>query len=417
MGRFPNSNIIGASYGSDLVRKFGRRARSIVKQRAYSRIFDTGLSVESSAADEWELTSGSTYMGGGILSGITGNRADGIVWDDLIKGREQADSQTIRNKTWDAYFDDLLTRKKPGAWEVGITTRWHEDDVAGRILPSDYKGQTGWVDGRDGNKWFVVCFPAECERSDEPLGRQIGDRIWPEWFGPDHFAPFKTSTRTWSSLYQQRPAPDEGNFFKREWFQYYDTPPDNVHVYGASDYAVTDGGGDFTVHVTVAADADGNVYVTDVWRGQKTPDVWIEAALDMMRDHSPLGWAEENGQIIKSIGPFLERRANERKIYCMRQQFASTHDKATRARTFQASMSSGKVFLPRKALWLADMEGELLSFPAGRHDDQVDALSLVFRMLADMTGKSIIPEKLPVDQWDRAFDRLDEDAEGSWKTQ
>src|ERR1700721_544167 len=123
LGRFPKRSIIVASYGSDLPKKFGRRARSIVQQPKFKRIFDCGLSEESAAVDEWSLTNGSEWMAAGILTGITGNRADGIIWDDLIKGREQADSELVRNKTWDAYMDDLLTRKKPHAFEIGIVTR------------------------------------------------------------------------------------------------------------------------------------------------------------------------------------------------------------------------------------------------------------------------------------------------------
>ena len=154
-----------------LPRKWGRRARSIVRQDAFQEIFRTKLSKESAAADEWALSNGSEYMGAGVFTGITGNRADGVVWDDLFKGREQADSPLMRQKTWDAYVDDLLTRKKPNAWEIGITTRWHEDDIAGRILPEGYAGESGWVDGRDGNRWYVVCIPAEAERADDVLGR------------------------------------------------------------------------------------------------------------------------------------------------------------------------------------------------------------------------------------------------------
>ncbi len=135
MGRFPRSSVILTSYGDVLPRKFGRRARSIIRQPIYKRIFNCGLSEESTAVDEWALTNGSEWMAAGIMTGITGNRADVVVWDDLIKGREQADSDTTRNKTWDAYVDDLLTRKKPRACEVAVTTRWHEDDPAGRILP------------------------------------------------------------------------------------------------------------------------------------------------------------------------------------------------------------------------------------------------------------------------------------------
>ena len=206
--------MIVASYGADLPRKWGRKARSIVRQKEFQAIFDTQLSKESAAADELALTNGSEYMGAGILAGITGNRADGIVWDDLIKGREQADSALIRQKTWDAYFDDLLTRKKPDAWEIGITTRWHEDDIAGRILPEGYNGESGCIDCRDGNAGMSSAFRPRPSAPTTFSGRRIGERIWPEWFGPDHFAPFKRNARTWAALYQQRPAPEEGDLLQ-----------------------------------------------------------------------------------------------------------------------------------------------------------------------------------------------------------
>ena len=281
MGRFAGSQVIVASYGAELPRKWGRKARSIVRQKIFSQIFRTALSKESAAADEWALANGSEYMGAGVLTGITGNRADGVVWDDLIKGRDQADSQVMRQKTWDAYFDDLLTRKKPNAWEIGITTRWHEDDIAGRILPEGYAGESGWIAGRDGNRWYVVCIPAEAERADDVLGRKAGERIWPEWFTPDHFTPFKRNPRTWSALYQQRPAPEQGDYFKAEWLRAVEKVPPREHlrIYGGSDYAVTADGGDYTVHVVVGLDAEGRMYLLDLWRRRAAADEWVEALL------------------------------------------------------------------------------------------------------------------------------------------
>src|SRR5205823_337722 len=130
----------------------------------------------------------------------------------------------------------LLSRKKPNAFEIGITTRWHEDDVAGRILPEDYNGESGWIKCRDGCDWYVVCLPAEAEREDDILGRKMGERIWPEWFGEDHFRPFKLRPRLWSALYQQRPAPESGAFFEVDWFKPYTIRPKReiLSVYGAS---------------------------------------------------------------------------------------------------------------------------------------------------------------------------------------
>lgn len=407
MGRFPGHQIITASYGSDLPRKFGRKSRSIVRQAKYELIFDARLSSESSAADEWALTNGSEWMGAGILSGITGNRANGIVWDDLIKGREQADSETIRNKTWDAYFDDLLTRKKPNGWEVGITTRWHEDDPAGRILPRNYDGESGWVNGQDGNDWFVICIPAEANRLDDPLGREIGERIWPEWFGPSHFAPFKRVARTWSALYQQRPAPETGTYFKDDWLRPYyssqwtteqvagEPARETMHIYGASDYAVTEDGGDYTVHIVVGVDPQQRLWLLDLWRAQANSADWVEAFCDLVKLWKPLGWAEETGQIKAGVGPFLRKRQRERGAYVVKALFPTKGDKVVRSRSIQGRMEMDGLYVPINAPWYPEFRAELLAFNAGKHDDQVDALGLIGQVLDKMIGGREAPPTEP----------------------
>jgi predicted phage terminase large subunit-like protein len=404
LGRFPKSSVIVASYGSDLPRKFGRRARSIVTQPVYKRIFDAGLSEESAAVDEWALTNGSEWMAKGILTGITGNRVDGIIWDDLMKGREQADSDIIRQKTWDAYMDDLQTRRKPNTWEIGIMTRWHEDDPAGRILPADYDGKTGFVRGQDGNEWYVVCLPAECERDDDPLGRKPGDILWPEWFTKEHFAPYKRNARSWSALFQQRPAPDSGDFFQAAWLRPYARYSDPVGpvvqpvresmtVYGASDYAVTSEGGDYTVHVVVGLDPQQRMFLLDLWRGQTTSDKWIQVMGDLIKKWRPVGWAEESGQIKSGIGPFLVKHLRERQLYVVRQQFPAKGDKPTRARSIQARMSMDGLFVPIHAPWYPAFRHELMTFPAGKNDDQVDAIGLIGQVLDKMIPGHPIVDK------------------------
>lgn len=168
-----NYRVIAISYNSKLAKKMGRRTRAIVKQKKFEMLASTSLSKESSAADEWALDNGSEYMAGGILSGITGNRADLIVIDDPMRGRQDADSETVRQNVWDAYQDDVLTRLKPNGSVIIIQTRWHEDDLSGRILPENYNGESGLIKCRDGLEWEVICLAAKCERADDPLGRQL----------------------------------------------------------------------------------------------------------------------------------------------------------------------------------------------------------------------------------------------------
>jgi predicted phage terminase large subunit-like protein len=416
MGRFPKSQIIVASYGARLSRKWGHKARSITRQKEFQAIFATKLSKESAAADQFTLENGSEFMSAGILAGITGNRADGIIWDDLIKGREHADSSIVRDKTWDAYCDDLLTRKKPGAWEIGITTRWHEDDIAGRILPDGYNGESGLLQCRDGNEWYVVCIPAEAERADDILRRRIGERIWPQWFAPDHFDQFKRNPRAWSALYQQRPSPEEGTYFKAEWLRTIQKLPsrDQLRVYGGSDYAVTAGGGDYTVHAVVGLDAEGRMYLLDLWRRQSASNEWVEAFCDLVLQWKPIGWAEEPGQIKSGVGPFLDRRIRERQAFVARESFPAHGDKGVRAQSMRGRMAMEGLYLPAGARWLADFRAELLRFPAGRHDDQVDAIGLVGQLLDKMVPPAPPkrPGKPPRDRWEGP----DDDKGPNWKT-
>jgi predicted phage terminase large subunit-like protein len=415
MGKIPGYRVIAASYGSDLARKMGRRTRSVVRQAGFRNLFNATLSREVSAADEWSIDNGSEYMSGGILSGITGNRANLVVIDDPIKGRQDADSEAVRKSTLDAYEDDLKTRLLPGGSILLIQTRWHEGDLAGSILPEDYAGQSGMIECRDGQTWEVICLPAKAERQDDPLGRKPGEYLWPEWFDRQHWAQFERSPRTWSALYQQRPAPEEGDYFKREWIRTVPTlpPRESLNVYGASDYAVTSDGGDFTVHVVVGIDTEGRLYLLDMWRGQTASDVWIESFCDLVLKWKPIGWAEENGQIKSGVGPHLERRQRERKAFVYREAFPTRGDKAVRAQSIRGRMALDGLYVAADAPFLADIIRELLAFPAGVHDDQVDALGLAGQLLDKMWSPSK-PEEPSKKKPDDYAPRNDNETAGDW---
>lgn len=396
MGLTPGYKAIGVSYGSDLAKKFGRRMRSIVRQDAYRRLFGSELGKESRAADEWSLTNGSDYMGAGIISGITGNRADAIFIDDPLRGRQDADSALIRERIREAYQDDVLTRLKPEGSLFIVMTRWHMDDLAGSILPEDYNGESGMIECRDGEVWEVLNIPAECERADDPLHRKIGEMIWPEWFSEAHWRPFRRVPRTWNALYQQRPAAESGDYFKREWIIEEDRLPERatMHVYGGSDYAVTSAGGDYTVHAVLGIDNLNQLWLLDLWRKQADSAEWVESMLDLVRKWKPIGWAEETGQIKAGVGPFLQRRMMERSTYVAREVFPTRGDKAIRAQSIRGRMANIGLRVPRGAHFLPDLMAELMSFPVGVNDDQVDALGLVGQLLDKM---KIGDEPLPVE--------------------
>ncbi len=157
-----------------------------------------------------------------------------------------------------------------------------------------------------------------------------------------------------------------------------------------------------TVHLVVGIDPNWKMYLLDLWRGQTTPDAWVERMLDMANKWKPITWAEEVGQIRASVGPFIERRMQERKIPLYRQQFPTKHDKAIRAQSIRGRMSMDGLHVPTHAPWYAAFQQELLTFPMGKHDDQVDALGLIGQLLATvLAGKR--PDKKR-DRWDPSKD-------------
>ena len=251
----------------------------------------------------------------------------------------------------------------PGGAIIVINTRWHDDDLSGKLLAEQDNG---------GDKWDLLSLPAvDCN----------GFPLWPAWYPLERLDQIKAvlPARDWNALYQQNPIPDEGDYFKADWFGEYTELPKNLRMYGASDYAVTDGDGDFTEHGVIGVDGSNNVYVADWWFGQTTSDVWIDAKCDLIIKHSPHCWFGEAGPIRRAIEPFLMRRMQEREAYCRIEWLASINDKPTRARPIQALASMGKVFLPKKAIWKDRLLMQLLRFPAAKYDDAVDVMSLFGR--------------------------------------
>jgi predicted phage terminase large subunit-like protein len=367
LGRKPTRQIIAASYNSDLANDFGRNVRNIVDEPEFGEVFpNVSLASDSHAANRMNTNHGGAYVAAGVGTAVTGRGAHIALIDDPFKDREEADSERRRDLVWDWYRSTLFTRLMPGGSVVLIQTRWHEDDLAGRLLEAE-------------DDWEVLELPAI---------DADGKALWPEWYDERALERIKATVgpREWSALYQQRPQPDEGTFFQRAWFKEWERKPE-LRLYGSSDYAVTDGGGDYTVHRVWGIDAGGAIYRVDGWRGQATSDVWIEKKLDLIAKHKPLAWFGEGGVIQKAIEPMLRRRMQERKVFCRLEWLPSVADKPTRARSFQAMAASGRVYFEAGA----DL-GEFLSFPAGKHDDDVDTASLIGRAI-DRAHPAIVPLK------------------------
>jgi len=385
MARRAGRNVIAASYASAMAKKFGRRTRSIVRSKEFGQLYPQArLNGDNSAVDDWSLTNGSTYMSGGILSGITGNRADLILIDDPVKGREDADSETIRAKVWDEYKDTLRTRLKPGGRMVVMMTRWHGDDLAGRILPPDYDGRSGWVESRDGEPWYIVNLPAECERDDDPLGREIGEFLWTEWFSVEHWQTEKRvqAGRTWNALYQQRPSSEEGAILKRGWWQPWDKPKPPHIVFK------------LMVMDTAYEEADTNDYSAITTWGifeddKKIPRIILLGAWRGRVEYpGPTGLRATAKAAVKHHKPdliLIERKASGiTLIQDLRRAVRSivgvnpTGSKVARAKVAATALEAGNVFFIPKAS-SADVIDECARFPLGRHDDYVDTVTMALQ--------------------------------------
>jgi len=401
MGKYPGSQIILASYGTDLAKKHGAKGRIIVAQPQYQAAFGTTISKATGAKEMWALENGSEYMSGGLLSGITGNRARGVILDDPIKGRKDANSKTIRDATMEALEDDLQTRYIPGAWQVLVQTRWHDEDVAGSILPEDYDGESGAILCRDGMVWEVVNLVAKIETekqaADDPLGRQLGEYLWPEWFDKRHWAiyeprvgdPNSPSARRWAALFQQRPRPDHGNQFERDWVNWYDIGqhPKYLNYYAASDYSVSDGEGDFTEHGIGGLDENGDLWLVDWWYGHNAPDITIFSLLTLCKRWGVRKGFDEKGMIEKAIKPQFEQMKRQSGIYLKVEYLPTIGDKVARFQSFRGLSSAGKLHIPR-CPWGERLVDQLAVFPGKSHDDAVDVCSLFGRGLEEMVWSS-----------------------------
>lgn len=370
LGRNAEKQIIAASYNSDLANDFGREVRNIVHSPEFGALFNVELAQDSKAANRWHTDKGGMYVAAGVGTAITGRGADILLIDDPFKDREEADSELRRQRVWDWYTSTAYTRLMPGGAIVVINTRWHDDDLSGRLLAEQES---------EGDKWELLSLPAIDAK---------GEALWPDWYPLDRLEQIKSvlPARDWNALYQQNPIPDDGDYFKAGWFGEYDELPENLRMYGASDYAVTDGDGDYTEHGIAGADSNNNLYIADWWRGQTTSDVWIEKKCDLILAHSPQCWFGEAGPIRRAIEPFLMRRMQAREAYCRIEWLPSIHDKPTRARPIQAMASMGKIFLPKNAPWKHELLSQLLRFPAAKFDDGVDVMSLFGRGLEYIRG-------------------------------
>jgi predicted phage terminase large subunit-like protein len=394
MGRRKNIAVICASHTLGLAEKFSKRTRDMVGGAKFKAVFDFGLAHGSTGVGEWSTDEGGEYFAVGVGGALPGRRGDLIIIDDPVSGPEAADSPNDRQKVFDWYLGSVRPRMKPGAAIVLIMQRWNEGDLAGKILPETWAGESGLVKSRTGEMWEVISFPAAA-RGDDVLGRQPGEWLWPEYYPPDHYEMERSSQspRNWSALYQQQPAPDTGDFFERDWLKFYPASqwrdwrtkrPANMTIIGASDYAARETTGDYTVHGVFGLDPEGAIYVLDWWRKAAKPQEWSDALCDLVLKWNPRDWLEEKGPIAAANEAALRDRLRQRRAHTRIIGYASTKQKEVRAGAIRTLVQDGRVLIPNGAPWADDLIMEMMKFPASRNDDQVDVLSLIGRHIDRM---------------------------------
>jgi len=386
LGRNPDHSVITATYGQDLSDELGSDVLEIVKSQRFKMVFDeVGLSKTSAASDFWKIENHrGRYIASSVGTSINGRGAHVFIIDDPFKDRDDADSLNRRERVWRWYRAVVRTRLMPRASIILLTTRWHDDDLVGRLLE----------DSTD--DWMYINLASEAQEND-PLGREVGEVLWPQWWDKEWLTEQRQAIgeREYASLYLGKPIRDQGDYFHAKWFEdnmYDELPSDGLRFYGASDYG-TSRDGDPTVHAVFAVDEVGCIYWVDRWSERVKPDEWIETLLVLIQKYNPSAWAEERGQILKSVGPFLERRFKETHTYVRREQFSSHKGKEVRARSAQGMAQIGMIRLPKREEWVGPVLHNLTRFPSGKDDHDVDVLSLLCRMLGDMRGRAKREEK------------------------
>ncbi len=388
LGRNPDHRVILASYGATLAQKNSRYTRNVLQAALYQTVFSglvpnpdslrywdydrkVTLDPRSAAAEAWDLAP--PYEGGldamGVGGGVTGKGGHIILVDDPVKSRDEAESDVYRDKVWDWFTDDLYTRREPHAAVIVVMTRWHQDDLVGRLLTQ----QPG--------KWTVLKLPAVAKAGDA-LGRPTGAALWPDRYDAEALADIRDTlgSYSWSALYDQEPVPAEGGIFKRANFNRISVMPDCAQVVRFWDLAMSEKTtADFSVGLKMGTGLDGRTKVLDVARRQldwdDVPGFMADVALadgpEVVIGFEEKGYMSRAGQALAA-----DPRLHNFSIF----GYPKDKDKVTNALPFAARVGLQMVDVV-EGHWTDTFIDELCGFPKWTHDDQVDAAAGAYEML------------------------------------
>lgn len=390
LNQFPDKRVVLISYQRSIAAGWSRKIRDLIENNKERLNIELSKTHRKSNSFELFQSDGGLFATG-IGGPLTGLGADLLIVDDPIKNDEQANSLTYRDKTWEWFNATAMTRIEPGGNAIIVMTRWHDDDLTGRILSQYNEDEL--------KSWKRIVLPAIAVENDA-LNRSIGQPLWEERFPLTELYKFrKRMGEYWfASLYQQEPLPTGSTIFKRTNFRYYENKANYLQyidsenniqivdkneltIMATSDLAIsTTETADYTVVLIFAKTFDNKIFILDIVRQRFETSSHLALLKSIYNKYHPLLIGVENVQYQKSL--IQQAIKSGLPIKSLRPD----KDKISRALMIASQMENGNVYFDRNADYLPEFEKELLNFPKSRHDDQVDAFSYIMQMIHTTSG-------------------------------
>jgi predicted phage terminase large subunit-like protein len=396
LGTNPGGRVIQTSYAASLTLEWSKISKELLALHGHE-VF--GVEVSPRAASEaWDVWRWSAAASRSVRSGylravgrggpVTGKRAELLIVDDIIKDDEEAQSAAIREKAWRWFTKVALTRLTKSGKAIVVMTRWHHDDLIGRLEDRQRRGQ-------DKDGWKIIRLPAIAEAGD-CMGRAVGEPLCPELFPLAELERIKArDAHTWQALYQGRPTPADGAIYKRETFRYAavfaatvrpgkagkEFARSDLVVFNVADLAVSEKRtADYSAIGTFGADLGrGNLYWLGLVRERMDGPTLLATLKRLSSDRQVPTWAEKTAYHLHLIQVAVSQGTPVRMLEADR-------DKVSRAHPAAALLEAGRFWFAEGAEWLPDAESELLQFPAGRFNDVADVLAYAVRVFNGMLG-------------------------------
>jgi len=389
LGKYPELPIIVSSYGEDLAVGFGLQTRDLMNDAMYQSVFSTRLRADQKAKGKWWTTKKGGYTAAGIGGGITGKGFKIGIIDDPIKSREEADSETYREKIWNWYKGTFYTRQEGYGAIIVIATRWHKDDLIGRLIEKAEEDKNAGIENAD--EWDIFRFPAIAEE-DEKF-RKVGEPLWPWKYTKDMLMSIKNTVGLyeWFSQYQQTPIASEMQEFHKNWFRYYS--PEDIKLKNLTYYTLVDpaphnaesrkkSDPDNVVVRTIAKQKNEPfIYLIEETAGRLDPLQTIDAIIHHCTTYRSDVWIE--GVAYQSTLEFWAKEEMKRRqvyfnVHILKRN--SSVNKEMRVRGLIPMYKVGVIF-HRANGDDAALEREALEFPKGKHDDRIDCLANMLEAL------------------------------------